>query len=143
MSRAAPAAAAREQDAPAPASGRGSTLITDRVITRLVGRAAGEAAGAHGLERSVLGRRVGGRGETRARVTVDGDRVSAHVAASVEYPTPVRQVARRIRELVGTRVRELTGMTVERVDVEVAAFDQPDGDGARGGDGGRGQRRLL
>ncbi|WP_034488350.1 Asp23/Gls24 family envelope stress response protein [Actinomadura oligospora] len=108
------------------ASQRGTTRVTDRVITRVVGRAAGEAAGTTGRDRSVLGVRVGGRGEARARVAVDGDRVTARVSTSVEYPVPVRQVARRIRELVSARVFEMTGMTVERVDVEVASFDRAD-----------------
>ncbi|MFC5179752.1 Asp23/Gls24 family envelope stress response protein [Actinomadura harenae] len=116
-----------------PAARRGTTRITDRVLTRVVGRAAGEAAGTAGLDRSVLGVRVGGRVAARARVVVDGDRVTARVSTSVEYPAPVRQVARRIRELVTARVFEMTGMTVERVDVEVAAFDRPDAADARDG----------
>ncbi|MEV5572560.1 Asp23/Gls24 family envelope stress response protein [Spirillospora sp. NPDC052269] len=108
------------------ASERGTTLVTDRVLTRVVGRAAGEAAGTTGRDRSVLGVRVGGRVDARARVVVDGDRVIARVSTSVEYPVPVRQVARRIREAVSARVHEMTGMTVDRVDVEIAAFDRPE-----------------
>ncbi|MFC4913095.1 Asp23/Gls24 family envelope stress response protein [Actinomadura gamaensis] len=119
---------------------RGTTRITDRVIQRLAGRAAGEASGATGLDKSVLGMKVGGRGEARARVTVDGDRVTARVSTSVEYPAPVRQVARRVRELVSARITEMTGMAVERVDVEVAAFDHSDG-GASAKPGGRGDGR--
>lgn len=123
-----------------PAPWRGTTLVTDRVLTRVVGRAAGEAAGATGLNRSVLGRRVGGRVPARAAVVVDGDRVTARVSTSVEYPAPVRQVTRRIRELVSARVYEMTGMTVERVDVEVAAFERS-GD-ASSASRARGGRRV-
>ncbi|TDB72097.1 Asp23/Gls24 family envelope stress response protein [Actinomadura sp. KC216] len=104
---------------------RGRTVIRDRVVARIVARAAAEVEESGGLGRTVLGVPVPGRGPARTEVRVNGDIVTARVAMSVTYPMPVRDVARQVRESVRGRVAELTGFTVRQVDIDVAGLERP------------------
>ncbi|WP_433239711.1 Asp23/Gls24 family envelope stress response protein [Actinomadura nitritigenes] len=110
-----------------PPGERGRTTISDRVVARIVAKAAEETAGSGGLDRSVLGVGLPGRRAARTDVRVHGKVVTAKVALSVEYPMPVRDVARRVREGVRTRVESLTGLTVRQVDIDVAELERPGG----------------
>ncbi|MFI0404654.1 Asp23/Gls24 family envelope stress response protein [Actinomadura sp. 3N508] len=104
---------------------RGRTIIRDRVVARIVARAAAEIDESGGVGRTVLGVPVPGRGPARTEVRVNGDIVTARVAMSVTYPMPVRDVARQVRESVRERVAELTGYTVRQVDIDVAELERP------------------
>ncbi|TDD36195.1 Asp23/Gls24 family envelope stress response protein [Actinomadura sp. KC06] len=112
-----------EHEAEAPSRGR--TVIRDRVVARIVAKAAGEIDESGGLGRKVLRVPVPGRGPARTEVRVNGDIVTARVAMSVTYPMPVREVARQVRESVRGRVAELTGFTVRQVDIDVAELEHP------------------
>ncbi|MBO2456426.1 Asp23/Gls24 family envelope stress response protein [Actinomadura violacea] len=116
-----------ETDDVRPPGERGRTVISDRVVERIVARAAEETAGSGGLDRSVLGVGLPGRRAARTDVRVHGKVVTAKVAVSVAYPLPVRDVARRVREGVRERVEALTGLTVRQVDIDVAALERPTG----------------
>lgn len=50
---------------------------------------------------------------------VDGGLATLRIRISIAYPAPVREVTRRLRELVRTRVGELTGLDVREVDIDV------------------------
>ncbi|MEU9023266.1 Asp23/Gls24 family envelope stress response protein [Actinomadura sp. NPDC048394] len=106
---------------------RGRTTISDRVVARIVAKAAEETAGTGGLDRSVLGVGLPGRRAARTDVRVHGKVVTARVALSVAYPMPVRDVARQVRAGVRARVEALTGLTVRQVDIDVAELERPDG----------------
>lgn len=110
-----------------PPGERGRTTISDRVVARIVAKAAEETAGSGGLDRSVLGVGLPGRRAARTDVRVHGEVVTAKVALSVAYPMPVRDVARRVRDGVRTRVESLTGLTVRQVDIDVAELERPGG----------------
>ncbi|MFI0367681.1 Asp23/Gls24 family envelope stress response protein [Actinomadura sp. 1N219] len=112
-----------EHEAAAPPRGR--TVIRDRVVARIVAKAAEEIDESGGLGRTVLRVPVPGRGPARTEVRVNGDIVTARVAMSVTYPMPVREVARQVRESVRGRVAELTGFTVRQVDIDVAELEHP------------------
>ncbi|HEU5026547.1 MAG TPA: Asp23/Gls24 family envelope stress response protein [Spirillospora sp.] len=110
-----------------PPGERGRTKISDRVVARIVAKAAEETAGSGGLDRSVLGVGLPGRRAARTDVRVHGQVVTAKVALSVAYPMPVRDVARQVRAGVRARVEALTGLTVRQVDIDVAELERPDG----------------
>ncbi|TMQ97197.1 Asp23/Gls24 family envelope stress response protein [Actinomadura soli] len=112
-----------QDDAAAPPRGR--TVIRDRAVARIVARATGEIDESGGVGRRILGVPAPGRGPARTEVRVNGEIVTARVTMSVSYPTPVREVARQVREHVRGRVAELTGFTVRQVDVDVAELEHP------------------
>jgi uncharacterized alkaline shock family protein YloU len=102
---------------------RGRTTIADRVLAKIADRALTEIEDAGGAARRVLGVRLGRDSmATTPWVTakVDGGLAMLRMRISVAYPAPVREVTRRLRELVRTRVGELTGLDVREVDIEVA-----------------------
>jgi uncharacterized alkaline shock family protein YloU len=102
---------------------RGHTQIADRVLAKIAAHALSEIQDAGGAARRVLGVRLGRDSmESTPWVTakVDGGLAMLRMRISVAYPAPVREVTRRLRELVRTRVGELTGLDVREVDIEVA-----------------------
>ncbi|GLY83267.1 Asp23/Gls24 family envelope stress response protein [Actinoallomurus iriomotensis] len=102
---------------------RGRTAIADRVLAKIAGRALAEDEEAGGAARRVLGVPLGRDSmESTPWVSakVDGDLATLRMRISVAYPAPVREVTRRLRELVRTRVGELTGLDVREVDIDVA-----------------------
>ena len=104
---------------------RGRTTISDRAVARIVGKAVRDVEASGGLGRTLIGVPVPGRGPARTEVRVHGDIVTAKVELSVTYPTPVRAVAREVRKSVRERVRQLAGLTVRQVDVDVAEMGRP------------------
>jgi uncharacterized alkaline shock family protein YloU len=110
----------------APAGQRGSTEIADRVVERIAAMAVAEVDDAHGPARRLLGLRVPGVAAPKITVQIDGRLATVRLAMSVRYPAPIRQVTRRVREHVTTRVGELTGLDVRHVDIDVPALITPD-----------------
>lgn len=101
---------------------RGRTQIADRVLTKIATRALTEIQDAGGASRRLLGLRLGHDSmESAPWVTakVDGGLATLRMRISVAYPAPVREVTRHLRELVRTRVGDLTGLDVREVDIDV------------------------
>lgn len=97
---------------------RGRTVVADRVVSRVASIATSEVE-------SVVDTRNGWtklvrRGLPHAEAVVAGgtSRITVEVAAT--WPTPLSALSAKVREHVGTRVAELTGVSVTRVDVTVA-----------------------
>ncbi|MCV7228018.1 Asp23/Gls24 family envelope stress response protein [Mycolicibacterium komossense] len=55
----------------------------------------------------------------RARVEVDAGQVVVTLTVAAQWPTPVAALARSVRDVVTQQIRDDTGLTVTRVDVEV------------------------
>jgi uncharacterized alkaline shock family protein YloU len=125
--------AAGSAPAAEPPEARGRTRISDRVLTRIASTAAAEVDEAGRAARRVLGVRLGhdGPGAT-PRVTghIDGRLAILHVHLSVAYPAPVRQVTRRVRDHVTSRVHDLTGLDVRQIDIDVDRLLPAPEDGA-------------
>ncbi|WP_157518959.1 Asp23/Gls24 family envelope stress response protein [Herbidospora mongoliensis] len=51
--------------------------------------------------------------------SISGAIATVRLGIAVRYPAPVRQVAAEARERLMSRVRDLTGITVENVDVDI------------------------
>jgi uncharacterized alkaline shock family protein YloU len=84
-------------------SDRGVTEISDRAVGRIARKAAAETEGV----------RTSGAGSS-------GDGIRLKI--SVDYPSPVREVAGRARAAVRERVESLTGVKAGRIDVDVVAL---------------------
>ncbi len=117
-----------------PPETRGRTEIADRVLERIAARAVTEVDQAGGAARRLLGVPLGRDTEhaaPRATAHVDGQLATLQVSMSVVYPAPIRQVTRRVRDQIITRVGELTGLEVRQVDIEIARLIRPGEDRRR------------
>nr|WP_245652990.1 Asp23/Gls24 family envelope stress response protein [Herbidospora sakaeratensis] len=57
--------------------------------------------------------------QPQVTASVSGAVAAVRLGIAVRYPAPVRQVAAEARERLMSRVRDLTGIAVENVDVDV------------------------
>jgi len=111
-----------------PPEARGRTEIADRVLERIAARAVSEVDQAGGAARRLLGVPLGRdtmRAAPRATAHVDGQIATVQLRMSVTYPAPIREVTRRVRDQIITRVGELTGLDVRQVDIEIARLIRP------------------
>jgi uncharacterized alkaline shock family protein YloU len=109
----------------APTAPPGRVTIADRVLERLATHALADIDEVGGVARRVLGVPVGGSGtDTAPRVDahVDGHLATLAMTVSVVYPAPVRQVARRLRDVVSERIAEATGLEIRQVDIDIATL---------------------
>jgi len=102
----------------APSAERGRTTIADRVVTKVAAIAATEVE-------SVVDTRSGWttivrRGLPHAEAVVAGGTTRIAVEVAATWPAPLAQVSSDVRDHVTTRVADLTGTRVSRVDVTVA-----------------------
>lgn len=97
---------------------RGRTVIEDTVLQRIAAYAAAEVPGVaptgSGLDKVV------GRLLPKADARVAGSRARVQLDIAVTWPHPLATVAATVREHVTERLQDLTGLTVDAVDVEVA-----------------------
>ena len=92
---------------------RGELTIADRVVERVAGYAATQVPGASAAPRRVLGIDLGDArpdSEAVVQARVDGRTATVAATLAVEWPRPVREVARQFREHV--RADERDGLTV-------------------------------
>lgn len=109
------------------AGDRGRLDISRRAVERIVVAAAAEVGPAAAPVHRLLGQAVRGpdvEGRPTARVTVAGDLVTAELSMSTPWPSPVVDVADRVRQRVTERLASLAGMRVGHVDVIVTALSQ-------------------
>ncbi|MCW2877932.1 MAG: hypothetical protein JWQ95_2032 [Sphaerisporangium sp.] len=115
-------------DAAGPVESRGRTDISGRVLERIAAHAVNEVDEVGGAAPRLLGMPLGRDAtDTAPRVSaqVDGHLAIVRVTLSVTYPAPIRQVAHRVRDHIMTRVRELTGLDVRQVDIDIARLIRP------------------
>ncbi|MBF6387281.1 Asp23/Gls24 family envelope stress response protein [Nocardia farcinica] len=89
----------------------GVTVVADRVVRKIAARAAREV---EGVEPDV-----------DVAVRVLGDRASLDVRLAVGYPRPVGRTSDSCRAHLIRRTGELTGLTVDRVDIVVNRLVRP------------------
>lgn len=110
----------RQRAEPAPAEERGRTDIGEDVVAGIAARAACEVSGVAGLTGGVGPGRSRRRVRVRARITGNGDTATLRLRLAIAYPRSVVEVSRRVRAHTAERVAYMTGMSVRRVDIEVA-----------------------
>ncbi|MFZ3566595.1 DUF6286 domain-containing Asp23/Gls24 family envelope stress response protein [Streptomyces sp. BH097] len=91
------------------AAERGTTVVSDRAVGKIAGRAAGEAAPAAGR---------GGTGSASVR----GRRADVGVKVAVPFPAPLPEAARTIQDHVTRRTSELTGLHIGTARVHVTGL---------------------
>ena len=97
---------------------RGQTTIADRVVEHIAVISAREVSDVVPTHTTL--ERVTGRQYPKAEAQVAGDRARLHVQVAVAWPSPLGATTARVRETVGERLRQLTGLNVDRVDVTAA-----------------------
>lgn len=103
---------------------RGTLHIADHVVERIAGHAALEVdrvVATGGRLDQVVGHRY-----PRATTTIAGQRVRVGVKVALTWPAPVAAVLEDVRDVVRTRLAEMTGMQIDVVDVTVAEFAPAD-----------------
>lgn len=98
---------------------RGRTVVPERVVAKIAGRAVSEVGGTRDLTGRLGGLVGGGSGPARAHVRLSGTHVTLRLVIAVRYPSPLRSTAREVRAHVKKRVEEHTGMTVQHIDIEI------------------------
>ena len=119
------------------AGSRGSLTIRDRAVERVAFASALEADGvvrySHGIGK------LTGRELPRADVVISGDHVRASVDVAVEWGRPLSGTAAEVRRRVTHGLSELSGLTVDGVDVHVHSVVPPN----EGRTQGISQRTLI
>ncbi|TDT33775.1 Asp23/Gls24 family envelope stress response protein [Naumannella halotolerans] len=112
---------------------RGTTTIARRVFEKVAAQVAGEVSAAGGTSGGFLG--IGTRRDLDAKpevdVTLTGDGAVVSVRCGVRYPASLRATTDEVRQNVTTRLQELTGVNVDRVDIQVAWLSRTQSPGPR------------
>ncbi|MGY4720234.1 Asp23/Gls24 family envelope stress response protein [Naumannella huperziae] len=111
-----------------PAADRGRLRIDRRVVEKIASQAASEVSAAGGTSGGFLG--IGARRDfdARPKVSVDlrGDSATIAVTCGVAYPAPLRETTDAVRAHVHDQVERQVGITVDRVDIDVAWLSRAD-----------------
>lgn len=103
---------------------RGHLVIHDRVATRIaegaVQQVPGVAPSVTGTVGSVLGRSY-----PRVECEITSGRIRARVELAARWPVPSAALAAGVRTAVAEQLHQLTGLTVDTVDVTVARIVGP------------------
>jgi uncharacterized alkaline shock family protein YloU len=105
----------------------GTTTIDDGVVSKIAGIAAREVPGVHALGGGAA-RLVGAlrdrAGQTNlsqgVTVEVGETQVSVDVTITVDYPTPLQDVADDVRAAVGLAIENIVGMETAEINITIA-----------------------
>ncbi|WP_395727816.1 Asp23/Gls24 family envelope stress response protein [Nakamurella sp.] len=103
---------------------RGRTVLLDRVVEKTAAAAAAEVEHVHAAGRGAVGQLLGTRPAIAVQSAIDGHLAQLSLEVEIDYPAPLRQVTRHLREHVSDRVLELCSITVTDLDVHVVALRQ-------------------
>lgn len=117
-----PAAARSSRGQALPAAERGATVIPDKVVARIAGRAAQEALAA--LMDTPAAR--AGPAAPRASVSVGGGAARLRLNLHFPYPMDLVAAARHVQHYVSERVAGLTGIRVTEVTVSIEHLSPAD-----------------
>lgn len=104
---------------PADVDARGRLVVQDRVVRRIAEQAAATVAGRSG--QTTVWERLGGQRLPNASARVVGRHVRVEVTVGAQGGRALPDLAADVRAAVAREVGALTGFTVDRVDVRVAA----------------------
>ena len=103
---------------------RGRTVLLDRVVEKTAAAAAAEVEHVHAAGRGTVGQLLGTRPAIAVQASIDGHLAQLSLEVEIDYPAPLRQVTRRLREHVVDRVHDLCAITVTDLDIHVVALRQ-------------------
>jgi len=139
----------RETDSPL-VSERGTTTISDGVVSRIAGISAQEVEGVHmggSASRTaggLLGNVTGSESQTRG-VSVEVGKIETAIdlKMGIEYGRNILQSVEEVRRRITERVQNMTGLRVTELNVTIADITFPENDqGRRLGSGGTSTRSL-
>ncbi|MCX8035987.1 MAG: Asp23/Gls24 family envelope stress response protein [Candidatus Sumerlaeia bacterium] len=105
----------------------GDIKISNEVVGTIASLAASDVEGIVGLVSKfslgdMLGRKDTDRGVV---VTIENTRVSVHVEVNVQYGVNIYDVCHRLQRKIKDSVEEMTGLVVDRVNVDVRGIVVP------------------
>ncbi|MET9887559.1 Asp23/Gls24 family envelope stress response protein [Streptomyces sp. NPDC006430] len=98
-----------------PAAERGATVIPEKVVARIVVRAAQEALAKHAVPSPGSMKLAA----PHASVTVGGGTARLGLTLDLPYPIDLASTAQQVQHYVSERVGQLTGMRVTEVTVDI------------------------
>ncbi|MEO7060747.1 MAG: Asp23/Gls24 family envelope stress response protein [Lapillicoccus sp.] len=98
---------------------RGRTVIEEAVLESIAVRASGEVPGVVVQAGSGLAKVIGHQ-YPKADADVAGTRARLRVDVAIRWPYPLADVTAQVRDSVTARLTELTGLTIDAVDVTAA-----------------------
>jgi uncharacterized alkaline shock family protein YloU len=110
---------------------RGSTIISDSVVSKIAGIAAQEVegirtgSGASQAVGGILGSITGGSQTQGVSVEVGQEEVALDLTLTTEYGKSIPQVAEAVRQNVINRVESLVGLRVTEVNITVSTIFFP------------------
>jgi uncharacterized alkaline shock family protein YloU len=140
----------RETDSPL-VSERGTTTISDGVVSRIAGISAQEVEGVHmggGASRTaggLLGNVTGSESQTRGvSVEVGKTETAIDLKMGIEYGRNILQSVEEVRRRIAERVQSMTGLRVTELNVTIAdiVFPEEEKRGRLGSGNGAGDRSL-
>ncbi|GHF33848.1 putative alkaline shock family protein YloU [Amycolatopsis bartoniae] len=105
-----------------PPAARGTTTVSERAVQRIATRLVVDMEDVGGTARRLLGVTVADDEAPKVAATVRHEHVTLDVELSVPYPASVARTTEAARAQLTRDVGELTGLTVDRVDVTVTAL---------------------
>jgi uncharacterized alkaline shock family protein YloU len=130
-------------------SERGSTIISDTVVSSIAGRAAQEVEGVHmggGVSRTasgVLGSITGSESQTRGvSVEVGRTETAIDLKMGVEYNKNILQTVEEVRHRITDRVQTMTGLRVTELNATITDITFPEKEQRRRLGSGSGTREL-
>jgi uncharacterized alkaline shock family protein YloU len=100
---------------------RGALYVREKVVRRIVERSVLDVPGVVGDSGEGFGG-VLSQSLPSATCRLEHAGARVHVSLAVAWPVSLPWLTRAVRDRVATRVRELTGLSVSSVDVEVSRF---------------------
>jgi uncharacterized alkaline shock family protein YloU len=98
---------------------RGVTHIADRVVEKIAGQAALQVEDVRTAPATGLSRLTGGSDHPSVQAHVDTSTVALEIQLGIDYPSPMRTVARQVQVAVRTTVEGFTGLEVTAIRVNV------------------------
>lgn len=102
----------------------GEVKIADEVIAIIAGLAATEVKGVAGMCGNITNELVSKLGMKNlskgVRVTVEGSHVSVDLAIELDYGVSIASISKKVQEKVKTAIENMTGLTVDEVNVRIA-----------------------
>jgi uncharacterized alkaline shock family protein YloU len=130
-------------------SERGSTIISDTVVSSIAGRAAQEVEGVHmggGVSRTasgVLGSITGSESQTRGvSVEVGRTETAIDLKMGVEYNKNILQTVEEVRRRITDRVQAMTGLRITELNATITDITFPEKEQRRRLGSGSGTREL-
>ena len=110
----------------------GEVQIADEVIAIIAGLAATEVEGVVAMNGNITNELVGKLGMKNlskgVKVEVNGEQVAVHLAITLEYGYSIPKTSRQVQEKVKLAIENMTGLTVEEVNIRIAGVNTQNSD---------------